>query len=437
MTRKKISLMHHFFRFSVSTIFGFCLLTFSTEIFASSMEFKTIFDQANYHFVKEDFEKAVELYKSCSDLATDDEDNDLVLFLIGRSLEQLDRNAEADSAYSLVQKKFPQSQWVDNSLLCRTRLAKKHHTRSSYEQAIKYCEEIISDFDQGDCKLEALFELGTLYFILEEWKNAERSFNQVLENNPPDKLAVEVLLTLADFYRERANSFYNLATALHIYQTIIEKYPKSAPYPSTYLAMGNTYRDSGNQDKAIQCYQKIVSAYPDSSQAVLAQSMLALSYEETNQVPQSLEAYDALKKYVTSPLMKEPISQRAQKVQRLHRDALRVEADTIEYNAALGKAEYEGDVSIYWYDSIISCQRAIAWMEKKYIIAEKEVQCIDRQDLKLTAHILHLFPKLKQAILYGDATIIRLDPKTKEEMVVIQGKKITFNFETSQYILED
>jgi len=417
------------------------LLIFLVPLNSAFCNPSKLFDEGNYYYVQEKFEKAIESYQRYRAEDITKEQHSLAQYLIGNAYDKLGLPKKAFAAYYEVEKIDSKSPWIDDSLLKIATMYARHSSRKTQEKAVATYKETISRFPDGSCVLESHFGLASTHFRLGNWKDAEKNYHMVLNSAPPDRIAVEVLLSLGDYYRTRGNPTFNPQVSISYYEEILKKYPKNASYPSTYLAIGHAYREWKQYQKALTYYKKVVDEYPDSPQAPLAQSMIGLCHEENSDFKQSLWAYNiSIKKYSAPQVLLETVATRATsatKIKRLHKEAMHIEADNISYEAEKGKAKYSGNVRIFWDECEISCQKATAYIQKTFIIAEGKVQCNSRKDLKMTSMLLHFFPKEKKLKLYGEAQIYLVDPSSLEERLIIQGKTISYNLKNDTYYLDE
>ncbi|MBN2385003.1 tetratricopeptide repeat protein [bacterium] len=401
-----------------------------------------LFAEANLLYVQENYQGARTLYQQYVEriLASPqklDKNLGLALFLIGNTFIKTDNYRQALVAFKRACEYQEENDWIDDSTLKIAEIKTRHSSRESLQSALEDYSWIIEHHPRGNCVLAAIFGQGKILIRLGQWQEAEQKLMKVFGSNPPEQMAIEVLLSLGDFYRMPGNALYNLPKSIKYYNEILTRFPKTAPFASTHLALANSYREARDYPKAISHYQKIITEFSDSVQAPLAQSMLGLCYEESSKIDQSLRTYTDIKAIPVSPLLKDTVSHREKKVRRLHKDAIQVKADTNNYDADQGRAQYTGNVSITWNEVIFTCEKATAHINKSFIIAEGNVSCISRRDLKITSQMVHFFPKIRKADFYGEVEINLVNPSFQATRAVAKGKKITYNFESDTYVVED
>lgn len=396
------------------------------------------FSRGNYFFVQKKYSKAISEYEFFLNQNPKNSDRGLAQYLIGSSYEAMGFIEKSREAYLKIEIIDSDSPWIDDGLLRCAKTYTHKQNKLHYERAIELFQRIINRFPDGNCNLQARFNAGKVFFKLGRWKDAEKNLQVILKLNPPDRLAVQVLLALGDFYRTMDNPLFNPQQAIISYNTIIKQFPKDASYPSTYLAIGNTYYAIGRKKIAINYYRKVIDVYSHSPQASLAETMIGLCHENDRDISHSLNKYKEIRsrKYNAPLLIKEAVNSRARKIQRLQKDAMHLQADIIDYDSSKGKAFYKGNVKIFWSDCSISCNKAIAFLKKTLISAEGSILFKSRTDLMISSQFMHFFPKKKEAVFYGDAKISMIEQSTNKPKIIDKGKKIKYNFENDSYEIE-
>lgn len=129
--------------------------------------------------------------------------------------------------------------------------------------------EKASDIDPGSAG--ALVNLGTVYFNLRDWRQAERNYRRALEVDPEYALAH---FNLGNLYDERGDR----TRALSHYQAAIRIHPN---YADAHYNLALLYQSSGQPLKAVRHWKLYLKLDPGSSWAAVARRELAKLKQST------------------------------------------------------------------------------------------------------------------------------------------------------------
>ena len=178
------------------------------EFTSEHIEAEEVFERAYYDFQARRYEDAAENYQLIIDYFPDSRFYLAALYNGGLSYEELDLWEDAAAAFSAILENFPDE---DEALNARFRLAKAYHELEKYEDVDELLMEVLlrDDLEHFD-RSEAHIRRGKALLELEEWSDAETSFDSVRKSNqealPSERLdADHRFMVLANFGVGKAN----------------------------------------------------------------------------------------------------------------------------------------------------------------------------------------------------------------------------------------
>lgn len=167
-----------------------------------------IFEGAYYDYQARRYDEAAEQYQLIIDHFPESRFFLPALYNGGLSYEELDRWEQAAETFKLLIEEFPES---DEALNAEFRIARAYHELGKYEEVAERLTQLLlkDDLEHLD-RVEAHVRRGKALLELEEWVDAENSFESAIERNreanPAQQLDEEHrYMVLAHFGRGRAN----------------------------------------------------------------------------------------------------------------------------------------------------------------------------------------------------------------------------------------
>lgn len=134
-------------------------------------------------------------------------------------------------------------------------VAQKAFEDGFYDVAMRYIEQFLKQYPQTDRRIQAQLLLGQCYFFKKQYLKAYEVFQGLLgENEYKDA----TLFWLGETYFK--GSDYKQAEK-H-YQQVIDEFPESAYLPQTLYSLGWTYFEQGKFTEAKQLFQQLVQKFP-------------------------------------------------------------------------------------------------------------------------------------------------------------------------------
>lgn len=158
-----------------------------------------------------------------------------------------------------------------------------YNAQNKQDKAIDEYKKVIENFPNStEASSRALFAIGGVYQIKGDDEKAKLYFNKALEDYPKTKVALDIPLYLARYYRvkekhDESDTAYN--DAINRYRSIIDENPDSAIgiYAIDYLV--SCYGDRNRWQEAISVLGEIEDKYPQSASALKSLFVMGRIYE--------------------------------------------------------------------------------------------------------------------------------------------------------------
>ena len=226
---------------------------------------QSFLNEKNYEQAYQEFDKLdTEEFKLFVDLQAE------AMYKAAFCLNQLARDEEAISRYSLFITKHPRSSYVTAAYFDMGAIYAK---QKDYDNARANYELALQNTDDRDLQAEIQVTIGRTYYDQEDYSNAVLSYNTLLEDYPDCDFISEAKLGIAD-------SYFRLTEwneAIGAYQRILDEHADQMdfiPYVTyqigdAYYKLGSNLKESGQTDSAnmnfeasLTWYQKAVDEFP-------------------------------------------------------------------------------------------------------------------------------------------------------------------------------
>ena len=120
--------------------------------------------------------------------------------------------------------------------------------------------------------VKAAYLLGLVYYQMEDYANAQSTFEQAYDLNKSIYLASEALLNAAAC----ADMQENTAKALELYNQVYDDYPESGVAPKALFNVARIYLQMDNTQLAMTTFAQVADYYPDSEYGKLAKNIVSV-----------------------------------------------------------------------------------------------------------------------------------------------------------------
>jgi len=192
-------------------------------------------------------------------------------------------------------------------------LATVYERKGDYENAVKYYDQLLSNYPNSKLAVSSQIRIGICYFYLKDYQSSILELKNPMLNDLPDNLFAESLYLLA-------NSYYRVgqyADAENAYRELLDKFPDAGVFRDaryglgwslfqqqkysdafrifdflstgddsiaveSYFWKGEAKRYLGKNDEAIQIFRSLLSQYPESYIVPRAEAQLGILYFNRN-----------------------------------------------------------------------------------------------------------------------------------------------------------
>jgi TolA-binding protein len=277
-----------------------------TEIGTGEFVGSAAFRLASRAFDQKDFQNAAPLYGKAYENAKSSEIKITARYYQAKCLELTNRKNDAKTAYEEVARTRENNPYRDAARLSIAYFALESNQK---EQALDLFENLASDATKPVVKAEALTRAGILAEDLKKRDRAEQLFKSTIGLNAEGKWKQIAQLELMKLEYDSDK-----------FSQILDSYTKNLnalgdeTKPGVLLIVGNSYRQMGKFQKALEIYNQLIRQYSATPEATDARYQRLLSLDQLRD--------PGLVKEVDAYLATGPVRDRADKAKLLKAQAL-------------------------------------------------------------------------------------------------------------------
>ena len=240
---------------------------------------------ADSYLATKQYENALRSYDQA--IAQNAADKDYASYQKAVTLSYLGRDSDAKAQFDQVQRQYPNSRFVDESLFQR---ANVDFEKGSYQVAIQGFTKLIQDKPNSSLIPAALLKRAIAYGNIQQYDPAVADYKRILDNYGDSEQAQSALLgiqnTLSDAGRPEE------------FSQVLGQYKKSNPGSTDVERVQfDNAKDiyaNGKYAQAIQSLQAFMQEYPNSPNTNEARYYLAESYRQTSDPASALRYYNMI-----------------------------------------------------------------------------------------------------------------------------------------------
>ncbi|GAB3496963.1 tetratricopeptide repeat protein [Spirosoma knui] len=238
---------------------------------------------ADTYFASKQYENAMRYYDQA--IAQNSPDKDYASYQKAVILSYVGRDAEAKAQFDQVQRQYPNSRFVDESLL---QAANVDFEKGSYQAAIRGFSRLIQEKPNSALVPAALLKRAIAYGNLQQYDPAVADYKRILDNYGDSEQAQSALLGI--------QNTLNDAGRPEEFSQVLGQYKKSNPGSTEvervqFENAKNIYFNEKYQ-QAIQSLLSFLQEYPSSPNTNEARFYLGESYRQTNDPANALRYYN-------------------------------------------------------------------------------------------------------------------------------------------------
>ena len=238
---------------------------------------------ADVYFAGKQYENAIRSYDQA--IAQNAPDKDYAAYQKAVILSYVGRDAEAKAQFDAVQRQFPDSRFVDESLLQR---ANVDFEKGDYPASIQGFTKLIQDKPKSALVPAALLKRAIAYGNIQQYDPAVADYKRILDSYGNSEQAQSALLGIQNTLND-AGRPEEFSQVLGTYK---KSNPGSTDVERVQFENARNIFANGNFQQAIQSLLTFMQEYPNSPSTSAARYFLAESYRQTNDVVNALKYYN-------------------------------------------------------------------------------------------------------------------------------------------------
>ena len=240
---------------------------------------------ADSYFAAKQYENAMRYYDQA--ISQNAADKDYASYQKAMILSYVGRDAEAKAQFDQVQRQYPNSRFVDESLFQK---ANVDFEKGSYQVAIQGFTKLIQDKPNSSLIPAALLKRAIAYGNVQQYDPAVADYKRILDNYGNSEQAQSALLGI--------QNTLNDAGRPEEFSQVLGQYKKSNPGSTdverVQFENAKDIYSNGKYQQAIQSLLAFMQEYPASPSTNEARYYLAESYRQTNDPGNALRYYNLI-----------------------------------------------------------------------------------------------------------------------------------------------
>ncbi len=249
---------------------------------------------------------------------------DYAMFQVANSYYRSNRTFEAVSNFRRMLRIYPFSRLREQA---QYNVAYIYLNTSNYSQAIEEFQTVIRRYPGTDWAARSQYNIGDAFYNAGEYDRAVEAYQMVLENYPRSRYIIEAIngiqyaqlsaggmdsssVILEEFlsdnpqsstadrlrYRQAETVFQtgDYEGAIREFRQYLRVTNSDALAPEAYMNLGVSYRQVGQDDRAISSYQTVIDEYPNDDQVPAALTSLGLLYFDLDEFEISHDYFSQL-----------------------------------------------------------------------------------------------------------------------------------------------
>jgi tetratricopeptide (TPR) repeat protein len=240
---------------------------------------------ADSYFATKQYDNAMRFYDQA--IAQNAPDKDYAAYQKAMILSYVGRDAEAKAQFDQVQRQYPNSRFIDESLY---QTANVDFEKGSYQLAIRGFSKLIQDKPNSSLVPAALLKRAIAYGNIQQYDPAVADYKRILDNYGDSEQAQSALLGI--------QNTLNDAGRPEEFSQVLGQYKKSNPGSTDvervqFENAKNIYFNEKYQ-QAIESLLAFMQEYPASPNTAEARYYVAESYRQTNDPGNALRYYNQI-----------------------------------------------------------------------------------------------------------------------------------------------
>ena len=220
-----------------------------------SMREDSIFYAGWCNYRKENFTRAVELWKAYRELVSDPVKKAEAQYRIGWAYFRQNDFERAIAEFRVILESYRQTHFYQEALL---KTGDSYYNMKDYNRAIENYKQLVDNFPQHYRVAEALYGIQWSYYQLNEPEKAVELSKQFVDKYPDSSFTPEIQYRVAEHYFN--NGKYD--TAVREFSKFLEKNPKNDLSDNAYYWLGVSYLDLKDYGNAVTTLKELLVKFP-------------------------------------------------------------------------------------------------------------------------------------------------------------------------------
>lgn len=167
--------------------------------------------------------------------------------------------------YKIVDEVFASAKYYSAESLLK--LGRKNEAAVTFAYLADY-------FHWSNFRLDALYNLGLIYFDLKKFEDSRIRFKQLLNEYPESQYSGSALYWIGESYSAENRT----EDAIKFLEEAVNDRRNNRFADYSLYTLANTYEQKGDYENAVKYYDQLLSYYPNSKLAPVAQIRIGMSY---------------------------------------------------------------------------------------------------------------------------------------------------------------
>ncbi len=236
------------------------------------------------YYALKDYEQAISYYQKAENSK---DGGDYALYQISNCYYRGDQSYEAVTTLRTLLKKFPESSIAQHA---QYNIGYIYFLTGNYEQAIDEFETVIKRYPGTSWAARAQYNIGDAYYNATKFNKAVDAYKQVLNNYPKSNLIIEAVNGIQ--YAQIASGKPDSSSA--VLESFLSNHPQSNTADRLRFRQAENLLQSGDYKSAISSFKEYIRITNNDHMVAEAYFNLADAYEQINNIPQAIAAYQAI-----------------------------------------------------------------------------------------------------------------------------------------------
>jgi len=186
-----------------------------------------------------------------------------------------------------ILKRYEDSKWVDDALFL---MGKAYFGKEQYGEARRYLNELVQNHRDSPFVTEGRFWVARTWLADGDYDRARSEFGTLVAEKPDFPLSDQVLLYTAQSWFEEEN----YEEAIRTYRQMLDRFPKSGYKIQALLGLGDALYEDRTYDEAAEAFRRAVLAAREPRVRLDARIKAARCLEKQDRFDDALDNYKAM-----------------------------------------------------------------------------------------------------------------------------------------------